>query len=350
MINKILKCIQNSLIVILLILVAINTIAMARALDLIRLPIEMTDTEISKQSAYALLQSYEEFAKTSKVHESDVVREVINSFMKYIEKSQDVTEVVAAIGSFAGPLQDVITQKQEEAWKEALVEIINSDKGVKNSDTEGSIIVITTKREDLSTTLHIDDREGILGEETKESIKSNELFQQLSLLVEIEVSHGEARILTPATALEKMERLQFELEMLEDNLASIRQLAGYSQLSGEGVVIRAYDAPSGYTWDEIVHDKDIRMILNDLAYAGARGFEIGNQRIIVGTSIRCVGPVILVNHQPVSVNPVVIRAVGPADDLIKALANAKERFEIFNKRIEITEEEDITIGSYTGGR
>ena len=59
-----------------------------------------------------------------------------------------------------------------------------------------------------------------------------------------------------------------------------------------------------------IRDRDI---VNLLFWSGAKGVEVGGKRIIAQSSIRCAGPVLLVNHLPVAVNPVVIRAVGDSD-------------------------------------
>ncbi|MFZ5925106.1 MAG: DUF881 domain-containing protein [Bacillota bacterium] len=152
------------------------------------------------------------------------------------------------------------------------------------------------------------------------------------------------------TLRERIRALQEEIRALQDELTVIRERAGVAELRGPGMIVHAYDARNGYQSREIVHEKDIKDILNLLFYAGARGAEVGGQRIVAQSSIRCAGPVLLVNQQLVPVNPVVIKAVGDPDALKRALTEVEGRFERDGKRLEIKVQALVTLAAFSKGR
>ncbi len=153
---------------------------------------------------------------------------------------------------------------------------------------------------------------------------------------------GDERALREAISV-----LQDETRALRDELAAMRRAAGMDELAGPGVIVRAYDAPDGYRNREIVHERDVQDILNALFYAGARGAEVGGQRIVAQSSVRCAGPILLVNQQPVPSNPVVVKAVGDPDSLRAALGEIERRFARDGKRLAIEDGEAVLLGAYS---
>lgn len=145
-----------------------------------------------------------------------------------------------------------------------------------------------------------------------------------------------------------LERLKADYDSLRRALEEARDIAGLSALEGSGVIVRAYDAEGGYTWDKIVHDRDIRDIVNLLFDAGARGIEVGGERLVTRSSIRCAGPVVLVNNRVVPVDPVVIRAVGEPNVLARALQGIRRDFRHQGKRLEIVKEEKLAVRGFRG--
>ena len=118
------------------------------------------------------------------------------------------------------------------------------------------------------------------------------------------------------------------------------------EVSGEGVIIQAYDAEGGSLWDEIVHDADILDIINCLMDSGAKGVQVGSERIISTSSVRCVGPVVLINQRPVAVNPIKLIAVGDQDAMCESLSLIAEDFARSGKSLEIVREEKVTLEPY----
>jgi uncharacterized protein YlxW (UPF0749 family) len=170
----------------------------------------------------------------------------------------------------------------------------------------------------------------------------------------IAFAHGDttgskSRVGESAQIKEQVQELQEEVRVFREELERLSQAAGFAELSGSGIIVHAHDAEDGFRSREIIHDKDVRDIANLLFWSGAKGVEIGGRRIIAQSSIRCAGPILLVNHRPVAVNPVVIRAVGDYDALMESLVELNERLSADGKRLEIEPSEMITLSAYTKG-
>ena len=93
-------------------------------------------------------------------------------------------------------------------------------------------------------------------------------------------------------------------------------------------MIHLYDKVGGTTTASIIHDTDIRDVVNELFASGAQGVSVGGERLIVTSSIRCTGPLIKVNDKLISVNPVEIQAVGDPDLLVSGLDIIRSTMEL----------------------
>ncbi len=121
---------------------------------------------------------------------------------------------------------------------------------------------------------------------------------------------------------EEMAQRQSAAADVLKNLETARMLAGVVQVEGPGVVVTMQDNPnaanSGDITKYIVHEQDIRRVVNELFAAGAEGISINNQRLVANTAIRCVGPTVIVNGVK-SAAPFVITAIGDPVTLENAL-------------------------------
>ena len=118
-------------------------------------------------------------------------------------------------------------------------------------------------------------------------------------------------------------------------------------MSGPGVIIKLYDAQNGYTATDIIHDSDVRDVVNELLAAGAKGVAVGGQRLIATSPIRCVGPVIRVNQKEISANPVLIEAVGDPDVLASGLDIIRFSLEFHRKfQFEIEKRDNVILPQY----
>jgi len=140
---------------------------------------------------------------------------------------------------------------------------------------------------------------------------------------------------------------------LSEELERFQSLAGFTQLTGEGVEIILDDAPYGeLTSNSIAHAADLRDLVNYLWASGAQAISINGERVIGSTSIDCVVNTILINNSKI-VAPFVIRALGNAStletkvkdkstlkDIYDRVASEGIRFDVYTK--------EVTIAAYQG--
>ncbi len=141
--------------------------------------------------------------------------------------------------------------------------------------------------------------------ESERNRLSAELVETRERLNEIEVALGQGQ------SLQEELVAQFEKAKVQ---------AGLMAMKGPGVIVRMADSPRSPGPDEdpyfyIVHDVDMQALVNELWAAGAEAVSVNDQRMVTRSSIRCVGPTILVNANRLA-SPYVIKAIGPAADLL----------------------------------
>ena len=136
-------------------------------------------------------------------------------------------------------------------------------------------------------------------------------------------------------------------------------IIGLTDVEGPGIVVTLKDnsavtAESISVTDDIslylVHDSDLRTIINELKNAGAEAISINDQRVVITTSITCEGNVISVNDQKVS-SPFTIKAIGNSLSLYSALVRPGGYVErLNNKEIQtsVKRSDNIQINKYSG--
>lgn len=134
---------------------------------------------------------------------------------------------------------------------------------------------------------------------------------------------------------EERDRLRAELTEMRDSssgvgvtptgeesqkaLEAARLQAGLTPLKGPGIVIRLSDSPrtpgpEEIPYDFIVHDIDLSVLVNELWASGAEAVTVNDNRIVGRSSIRCVGPTVLVDTNRVA-SPFIVKAIGDVDHL-----------------------------------
>ncbi|MBX3119077.1 MAG: DUF881 domain-containing protein [Fimbriimonadaceae bacterium] len=137
-----------------------------------------------------------------------------------------------------------------------------------------------------------------------------------------------------AAEVEKLRKEKTQLEnamgdntkmtkVLNENLQDIKNFAGLTEVEGPGVTVTLRDNASpnsalGAVPDDIIHDQDVTMVVNELWAGGAEALSVNNRRIVARSSFTCVGNTILVDNVRIA-PPVRIRAIGDPDLLIGAL-------------------------------
>lgn len=144
------------------------------------------------------------------------------------------------------------------------------------------------------------------------------------------------------------QKLRDELQKVINDL---RVRAGTTMVEGPGIVITIDDSKAGENAPDInanpllAHDVDLMQIVNELRSAGAEAIAINDQRVAGSSAIRCVGPVIKVNDQPVSA-PFVVRAIGKPDVLYGAVNLPYGILDVMRKmeiRVEVAKREKLSL-------
>jgi uncharacterized protein YlxW (UPF0749 family) len=115
---------------------------------------------------------------------------------------------------------------------------------------------------------------------------------------------------------------------LEAELKQQRVLAGLTPLVGPGAVVTLSDsasaAPAGTAAnDYIIHDTDVRDVLNVLWAAGAEAITVNGERLVASSSVVCVGTVIIINDTRLA-PPFVITAIGEPGRLVAAIDDSPQ--------------------------
>jgi uncharacterized protein YlxW (UPF0749 family) len=149
-----------------------------------------------------------------------------------------------------------------------------------------------------------------------------------------------------------------QLKTLKEQVLNARLAAGVVSVKGEGIVVVLHDSimspqPNEDPYFFLVHDVDLRSLITELWSAGTEAIAINDQRVIATTSIRCVGPAILVNTNRL-VPPYEIKAIGSSEKLETALRMAGGYIDSMalsirnGVSINITQQKDIKIPAYNG--
>jgi uncharacterized protein YlxW (UPF0749 family) len=127
------------------------------------------------------------------------------------------------------------------------------------------------------------------------------------------------------SALRQLQEVQSSTidETVAKEAELFRMAAGYLPVQGPGVVVTIDDSKRAMKPGEnpnlyLIHDDDMLKVINELWAAGAEAISINEQRLVVGSEIRCAGPTISVNNSRYS-PPYEIRAIGDPKTLEASL-------------------------------
>ena len=109
-----------------------------------------------------------------------------------------------------------------------------------------------------------------------------------------------------------------EAGKIEAQISEINKLLGYTEVKGKGIEIEVKDGTpekmEGYEYNDeyvnylsnyMVHDGDLKEIVNELFNAGAEAISINGERIVSTSSISCSGNIIKVNNEKLYLSPIV---------------------------------------------
>jgi uncharacterized protein YlxW (UPF0749 family) len=153
---------------------------------------------------------------------------------------------------------------------------------------------------------------------------------------------------------------QTSASSLNRDLGRQRAIAGTAPLAAQGIEILLDDStattllPGENADNYIVHEYQIRDIVNLLWLSGATGVAINGERFVNSTSVYCVGSTILINDTRTS-PPYRIDAVGSvqamreAFDDGNALKDLKGRVQAYGLVLRIEKDGPITLPGFDGG-
>lgn len=312
-----------------MLILALNIVLLARVLGYIYLPGELTPLEKAKQGAQAAINYSEGLASSYGVNSNKSVIDIMARFKYEIERANNAEDVASLMLDYGRQTQDIIFREVQNKRINTIFTIINNQQ----LPAEGKITISR-----IDDNIRFLDPKAILTDETKEQIK--EVFFNHTL--EIEIANSRAQLAATGDIFNQVDFLQTKVASLERQLKVMGQRTGYEPLIGPGITIRVYDH-EGLDNSGIVHDYDIRNIINELNIAGARGIEVGAQRLTVNSAVRCVGPTILVNNKPIPVNPIVIKAVGNSQVLSSSLGIVSNQLNKFGIKLEIEMKEEVIL-------
>ena len=135
--------------------------------------------------------------------------------------------------------------------------------------------------------------------------------------------------------------------------------SGMTALEGPGIVATLNDStdstvpPNEDPANYIIHDYDLRDVLNALWAAGAEAISLNGERLVSTSSLYCVGTTILCNATRLS-PPYEVRAIGDPEALEAAVRNApqmeklNQRALIYDIPITVEQRESVEVPAYSG--
>jgi uncharacterized protein YlxW (UPF0749 family) len=149
------------------------------------------------------------------------------------------------------------------------------------------------------------------------------------------------------------------LQALKAELDRQQLLAGLVPVQGPGVLVTLDDStvviPNGADPNiYIIHEYDLRDIVNLLWLAGSEAIAINDERLVSNSSVYCVGSTVMVNNTRLS-PPYLIRAIGnprvQQDYLSNPsyLQNLKEKQRLYGLRLDVKSVSGLTLPTYSGG-
>ena len=143
-------------------------------------------------------------------------------------------------------------------------------------------------------------------------------------------------------------------EEKQEELKKYNQILGLTDVTGEGIVLTVTDSAQSTSAIDmnnlIIHDSDLRSLVNELSNAGAEAISINDERIVSTTAITCAGNVILINGNKVG-SPFTIKAIGNQASLYGAITRAggyTYGLKARSIQVETKKVNNIQISRYTG--
>lgn len=158
-------------------------------------------------------------------------------------------------------------------------------------------------------------------------------------------------------------------KLLNDSLQEVKLYAGLTEVSGPGVLVTLNDGysavdkkdagkgggetavPDELQSEDVIHDQDILRVVNELYAAGVEAISINNLRLVSTSSIRCVGPTVLIDGVRIAA-PIKVRGIGDIDTIMGGLTMPggiiDELKQVNPRMVTIESVKSMTLPAYTG--
>jgi len=339
--------VDNKFLILLILVLAVNTAMVGLGYNFLSKYMVLQEEEFNYKQGFArdLWDYNRRLANDLGVEDRSSVRDALSRLIQEVELASTGDELAQAILSHGRRVQETILREYENRQRERILALVNRDMNFQDLQ-EDQVVVVNAS---LESGIVVDPADVFL-EETIQDI-ADIVFESETVLnfsIAMEVEDGRARLVHSASPVEQIRNLNEEMDSLRVALRETRSSAGYLDMTGEGIVVKIYDAADGYTTDAIIHETDVRDVVNELYASGAKGVAVGGQRLIVTSAIRCVGPVILVNDERIPVNPVVIQAVGDPRVLESGISIIRLSLESMRDlRFEVEPADSLTLPAYS---
>jgi len=300
-----------------LFLLFVNTALIGFGYLLFFTPAEDDETSLmyKRELAVAISEYNYRLAGELDVYEIFAVREALADYNHALEMASNSSELIQVIVTEGYAAQDIIYAEAEGRLKERVLIAVNNDARVRKTLDEVNLLIRI-----------VDDQVAVMPEQFLDHGTVKHIQQIFSpgrfsgvQLIDIKVENGIGSLVRTQTDQDQLRSLSEDLETVRAALHDTMVKSGFAEMVGPGISLMVYDAAETTGSDSLVHDADVRDLVNELFSAGARGVSVGNQRLTATSAIRCSGPLVMVNYRQVPTNPVVIEAVGNPDLLISGL-------------------------------
>lgn len=165
-------------------------------------------------------------------------------------------------------------------------------------------------------------------------------YQELEVSEEQLNKERQESVSTDSSSVEKQEKLK-----------ELNTYLGLTDVTGKGLIITVQDNTTAKfaTAKDLVHDEDLRSIVNEIKNIGADAISINGQRIVPTTAINCAGAIVQINDESIG-SPFVIKVIG--DDYL--LYNLTRPGSFISRliddgiKVEVKPSDNITIEKYNG--
>lgn len=133
--------------------------------------------------------------------------------------------------------------------------------------------------------------------------------------------------------------INFNTPNIEEQISNKEVLLGTTDVHGEGIIININDG------NDLIHQEDIVILLDELKNAGAEAISVNGQRIVSNTYFYCDGSVILIDGVKIG-NPFVIKAIGDSQTIYGAITRNKGYVATLTKdgiQVDVQKSEDVEI-------